>query len=52
MKKKIIRAIMQPLANLCVFAVEIVPYPQKMEWYHFGLSLDLYLILFHEIYLD
>ena len=52
MKKKIIRAITQPFANLCVYAVKVVSYPQKLEWYHMGLTLDLYLILFHEIYLD
>ncbi len=52
MKNKIFRFITQPFADLCVYAVKIVPYPQKLEWYRMGLALDLYLILFHEIYLD
>ena len=50
--KKIIKVISQQIANLCVYAVKVVPYPKKLEWYHMGLTLDLYLILFHEIYLD
>lgn len=53
MKKKILKAIMQQIGNLCILGVEVSPvYQQRKQWFDMGMTLNLYLILFHDIYLD
>jgi hypothetical protein len=53
MRELLIKYVLQPIADLCVFGVKISPtLHQSRQWFNHGMTLNNYLTIFHDIYLD